>query len=202
MRRRSQPPHGHDPPPRPPQGPGALTVRQLAGRAGLRLEGEADFAAEHQIREALAALPPAAKIHLDLAGLKFIDVAATRQLIAVTQQPSHPRLILHDPPPVLIRIIRLAWPEANLESARSPGEIPEHNGEAPRGINNRARREPLFHARSAKDLIKRLGNSSPAATQRYLHAVDGRDAEIASAVSDLAAHGNAARLPKSIVIKH
>ena len=34
------------------------------------------------------------------------------------------------------------------------------------------------------------------------HAVDGRDAEIASALSDLAAHGNAARLPKSIVVKH
>jgi integrase len=53
-----------------------------------------------------------------------------------------------------------------------------------------------------KDLMKRLGHSSPAAAQRYLHAVDGRDAEIASALSDLAAHGNAARLPKSIVVKH
>jgi integrase len=53
-----------------------------------------------------------------------------------------------------------------------------------------------------KDLMRRLGHSSPAAAQRYLHAVDGRDAEIASALSDLAAHGNAARLPKSIVVKH
>ena len=53
-----------------------------------------------------------------------------------------------------------------------------------------------------KDLMKRLGHSSPAAAQRYLHAVDGRDAEIASALSDLAAHGDAARLPKSIVVKH
>jgi integrase len=53
-----------------------------------------------------------------------------------------------------------------------------------------------------KDLMKRLGHSSPAAAQRYLHAVDGRDAEIASALSDLAAHGNAARLPKAIVVKH
>lgn len=53
-----------------------------------------------------------------------------------------------------------------------------------------------------KDLMRRLGHSSPAAAQRYLHAVDGRDAEIASALSELAAHGNAARLPKSIVVKH
>jgi integrase len=53
-----------------------------------------------------------------------------------------------------------------------------------------------------KDLMRRLGHSSPAAAQRYLHAVDGRDAEIALALSELAAHGNAARLPKSIVVKH
>jgi integrase len=53
-----------------------------------------------------------------------------------------------------------------------------------------------------KDLMLRLGHASPAAAQRYLHAVEGRDAEIASALSDLAAHGNAARLPKSIVVKH
>jgi integrase len=53
-----------------------------------------------------------------------------------------------------------------------------------------------------KDLMLRLGHASPVAAQRYLHAVEGRDAEIASALSDLAAHGSAARLPKSIVVKH
>jgi integrase len=53
-----------------------------------------------------------------------------------------------------------------------------------------------------KDLMRRLGHASPAASYRYLHAVDGRDAEIASALSELAGHGDAARLPKSIVIKH
>lgn len=42
----------------------------------------------------------------------------------------------------------------------------------------------------------------PVASYRYLHAVDGRDAEIASALSELAAHGDAAKLPKSIVVKH
>jgi integrase len=53
-----------------------------------------------------------------------------------------------------------------------------------------------------KDLMLRLGHASPVAAQRYLHAVDGRDAQIASALSDLAAHGDAARLPRSIVIKN
>jgi integrase len=55
---------------------------------------------------------------------------------------------------------------------------------------------------TTKDLMKRLGHASPAAVNRYLHAVDGRDAEIASALPDLAAYGNAARLPRSIVVKH
>jgi integrase len=53
-----------------------------------------------------------------------------------------------------------------------------------------------------RDLMRRLGHASSAASYRYLHAVDGRDAEIASALSDLAAHGDAAKLPRSIVVKH
>ena len=32
---------------------------------------------------------------------------------------------------------------------------------------------------TTKDLMRRLGHASPAASYRYLHAVDGRDAEIA-----------------------
>jgi integrase len=52
-----------------------------------------------------------------------------------------------------------------------------------------------------KDLMKRLGHASTVAAYRYMHAVDGRDAEIASALSDLAAHGNSAKLPRTIVSK-
>lgn len=48
------------------------------------------------------------------------------------------------------------------------------------------------------DLMKRLGHSSPAAANRYLHAVQGRDREIATALSDLAEHGDAARLPRKV----
>ncbi|WP_244933152.1 tyrosine-type recombinase/integrase [Micromonospora tulbaghiae] len=48
------------------------------------------------------------------------------------------------------------------------------------------------------DLMKRLGHSSMAAASRYLHAVDGRDREIAKALSELAAHGDVARLPRHI----
>ncbi|WP_410621763.1 tyrosine-type recombinase/integrase [Amycolatopsis sp. cmx-8-4] len=52
------------------------------------------------------------------------------------------------------------------------------------------------------DLKKRLGHASAAASLRYLHAVEGRDKEVAAELSKLAAHGDAAKLPKSIVVKH
>ncbi|MEU5562906.1 tyrosine-type recombinase/integrase [Micromonospora musae] len=51
------------------------------------------------------------------------------------------------------------------------------------------------------DLMKRLGHSSTAAARRYLHAVDGRDREIAKALSEVAAHGDVARLPRRIIMR-
>jgi len=93
-----------------------LTVSPLAGRTGLRLDGEADLNSQDELQEALAALPPdAAEIHFELARLKFIDVAAARVLIARTLQPPHPRLILHHPPPSLQRVIHLLWPDSNAQ---------------------------------------------------------------------------------------
>ncbi len=52
-------------------------------------------------------------------------------LIALTRQLPHPRLILHDPSPALIRLTRLLWPDANVEFCLSPGKIFDHDGEAP-----------------------------------------------------------------------
>lgn len=49
---------------------------------------------------------------------------------------------------------------------------------------------------SLADLKQRLGHSSNAAAQRYMHAVEGRDAQIANALSALAEQGDAAKLPK------
>jgi integrase len=49
---------------------------------------------------------------------------------------------------------------------------------------------------SLVDLKQRLGHSSNAAAQRYMHAVEGRDAQIADALSALAEEGDAAKLPK------
>jgi hypothetical protein len=93
-----------------------LTVSPLTGRAGLRLDGEADLTSQDELQKALAALPPdAAEIHFELARLTFIDVAATRVLMARTLQPPHPRLILHHPPLSLQRLIHLLWPDGNAQ---------------------------------------------------------------------------------------
>jgi integrase len=48
------------------------------------------------------------------------------------------------------------------------------------------------------DLKRRLGHSSAAAALRYLHAVEGRDREVAQALSRLAEAGNAAKLPRKL----
>lgn len=51
------------------------------------------------------------------------------------------------------------------------------------------------------DLKKRAGHASDAAASRYLHAVAGRDREIAKRLSELAAHGDAALLPPGIFMR-
>lgn len=51
------------------------------------------------------------------------------------------------------------------------------------------------------DLMKRLGHSSPAAAMRYLHTVGGRDEAIAEALSVLAEHGDATKLPRDIATR-
>ena len=48
------------------------------------------------------------------------------------------------------------------------------------------------------DIMHRLGHSTEVAARRYLHTVDGRDHEIAAALSRLAEHGDAAKLPPTV----
>jgi hypothetical protein len=87
-----------------------FTASLLEGRAGLRLAGDADVLSVRVLREAVAALPADLReVHLQLSGLDAIDVSAVRELIAIAGQPSRPRVILHHPPPVLLRLIRLVW---------------------------------------------------------------------------------------------
>jgi integrase len=50
---------------------------------------------------------------------------------------------------------------------------------------------------SLVDLKQRLGHSSTAAAQRYMHAVEGRDEQIAKVLSRMAKKGHATKSPKS-----
>lgn len=94
-----------------------LTVRRLQDRAGLMLEGEADLTSRDTLHAALAALPAdgTGEIHLDLTGLRFIDVCCTRELVAITDRHPTMRLIAHDPPTSLLRITASMYPEAKIE---------------------------------------------------------------------------------------
>ncbi len=105
---------------------GTLTIRpiqRLAGRHGLLLHGEADLNSRSALRGALRALMPggSGEIHLELAGLTFIDVSCTRELVTLAQAAQPARVILHHPPWSLQRITTLAWPQASIEVA-SPGD--------------------------------------------------------------------------------
>ena len=51
---------------------------------------------------------------------------------------------------------------------------------------------------SLADLKRRLGHSTSSAALRYMHPVEGRDQEIASALSDLAKAGDGASLPRKV----
>ena len=102
--------------PRPFPGTGTLTIRPLQGRAGLMLAGEADITTLATLRAALAALPAdgTGDIHLDLTGLRFIDVSCTRELIAITGRHPAVRLIAYNPPASLLRITALVYPHAKI----------------------------------------------------------------------------------------
>jgi ABC-type transporter Mla MlaB component len=89
-----------------------LRVTPLADRVGLRLSGEADWHTVDILRQAIAELPPEAdEIHLQLASLEFIDVAAARQLVALAERPAPSRVVLHGPPARLMWLISLLWPD-------------------------------------------------------------------------------------------
>lgn len=97
-----------------------LTIRPLAGRVGLSLAGEADAISRDALRSALAALAAegVGEIHLEMAGLRFIDVSCTRELVALVQRHPSVRTVLHDPPALLLRIVGLTWPEVSFRVSK------------------------------------------------------------------------------------
>jgi anti-anti-sigma factor len=93
--------------------PARLTVSPLPRRAGLRAAGEVDLvtratwtrALEHAVHEGEDVL------HLELAALTFVDVAGAGVLAeTVRRLPPGRRIVLHQPPSALSRILQMFWP--------------------------------------------------------------------------------------------
>lgn len=152
----------HPPPPQPPPGAGdggGLSIEVLPGGGGLRLAGEADRASLGRLRAALAGLPAGEVVQLDLARLRFIDVAGTRELMAITQTTPPRRLVLLDPPLPMRRIISLLWPAGQVDiQVRTHADAA--GGERPQP------HRPLLNATSPQGWPRRafrgiLGRSAP-----------------------------------------
>lgn len=95
-----------------PESQPALDVEPLPGGGGLRLRGEADLAVHEQLRQALNGLAGPV-IHLWLDGLRFMDVCSLGELLNVAAPPR--RVVLHDPPTVVRRMLSLLPPRDGLE---------------------------------------------------------------------------------------
>ena len=54
-------------------------------------------------------------------------MAAIRELVMLTTRPSQPHLVLHYPPPGMLRLLQLCWPEARSRFSVGAAR-PERNG--------------------------------------------------------------------------
>ena len=90
----------------------ARAVGLRDGRRGFRLTGEIDLATIDVLATALSGHAAAGDdLHLELGQLRFIDVTATRMLVDAARRLDPPaRVVLHDPPRVLRRMLDLVWP--------------------------------------------------------------------------------------------
>lgn len=94
-----------------------FTVTPLGGCVRLRLTGHVDPVSHDELRSILAGLRTdgITAIHLEMSKLDFIDIAGTRELMMFAQAHPRLRLILHDPPASLRRIVTLLGPGTNIE---------------------------------------------------------------------------------------
>ena len=89
-----------------------MEIERLPGGQGLRVFGEADLAVRGQLRQAVNGMAGPV-IHLWLGGLRFMDVCALGELLNLTSPPR--RVVLHDPPKVVRRMLSLLPPNDHLE---------------------------------------------------------------------------------------
>jgi hypothetical protein len=82
--------------------PPPLVLVPTEDGTGLRIEGDADFSSRDALDAALAAIR-SDEAHLFLAGLRFVDVCCLNGMLVLARPPR--RLVLHDPPRTLVRML-------------------------------------------------------------------------------------------------
>lgn len=87
-------------------------VEDHDGRFGLRVAGEVDLNSYGVWEQALRRVLDASEdVHLDLAGLTFVDARSAAALVRVAGVLADgQRLVLHHPPLSLRRVLRTLWP--------------------------------------------------------------------------------------------
>ncbi|WP_298181635.1 MEDS domain-containing protein [Saccharomonospora sp.] len=89
-------------------GPGCALYADSENAHSWRLQGELDLASREVLEIALNALPVHGDVHLRLDGLSFIDVSGTHALARLAERIAPHRLVLHDPPTALSRIVEVS----------------------------------------------------------------------------------------------
>lgn len=81
---------------------------------GITVAGEIDLNGHDDWEQALRrATGLAAEAHLHLAELRFIDVRGVTLLVTIADNLSHERrIVVHDAPPGLRRVMRVLWPDS------------------------------------------------------------------------------------------
>lgn len=97
-------------------------MEPLTERVGLKVSGEINVRNRDAWETLLDRLPATGSdIHLDLSELRMVDAGGAAALAATAQQlgPGH-RVVLHDPPWALRRILNLLWPSAEGIEVSAP----------------------------------------------------------------------------------
>lgn len=96
-----------------------LRVTPLSGQRGVRVTGEINVLTRAQWVSALDRVTATATtgtagdgdVHLELSELSFVDAGGAAALAACAQRLGEGRrMVLHDPPPALNRILEILWP--------------------------------------------------------------------------------------------
>lgn len=101
--------------------PCGLRIQWHDGTGVLALDGELDLSSAQLLRDALAAVPPAVTVVVDMAGVTFADCAGMRPVLEAASARSPGAAVrLRHAPASAERILSLVGPVARLVVERPP----------------------------------------------------------------------------------